>query len=91
MEVPQQGDLSAMVDDLAMDMQDQRCHGFGLETWLATTPGQGVQVELADAVYPPLLLRVKSNQSLISRSGVVVRFGVTQPFEARSQLVLPMP
>ena len=61
-----------MVDDLAIDMQDQRCHGVGLEPRFATALGKAVRIELADAVDPSQVLGVESSQSPNSRSGVLV-------------------
>jgi hypothetical protein len=72
-EVLQQGDLGTEVDHLAMEMQDQHCHRFGLEARFATPLSQAVGIELADAGNPQRILPVECNQSQISRSWVVVR------------------
>jgi hypothetical protein len=58
-EVPQQGDLGTVVDHLAMDMQDQRCHDSVSKPGSRHRSGQAVEIELADAGNPPRILPVE--------------------------------
>jgi hypothetical protein len=71
-EVPQQGDLGTVVDHLAMDMQDQRCHDSvskpGSRHRSARPSKSSWRTPAIHREYCPS----SADQSQISRSGVVV-------------------
>src|SRR5580692_1830289 len=74
-QITQQGDLGAMMNDLPVDMQHeggQRVIGEGTFGW-ATRPGETVGVQASDARYPPAVCLVQLTERGVGRSRVVER------------------